>query len=324
MRRLGRKWRPPLALVLGGALAGTLGLSLAGLFALRLLEPQIGFGAAAVLIAGATLAATLGLAALLVRLLLGPISALGARAAALRTDPRTRVTPLRQYGTRELRDLGLVVLDMADTLQRRETAVRSFADHATHELKGPVAAVRAAAELLGEEPGLTPAAHRLASEIEGAAVELDAGLAALRRIVAAREPVHRGTTTLAALGAAHEGLEITVVGPTTALPLSREGLEIVLSQLLSNAAAHGSTRVTLTAAEGSTGATLSVADDGPGIAPGNRDKIFDPFFTTRRGTGGTGLGLTITSNLLEAHGAEIRLDDASPGARFVIQFPPAP
>jgi signal transduction histidine kinase len=67
---------------------------------------------------------------------------------------------------------------------------------------------------------------------------------------------------------------------------------------------------------------LTIHDNGKGISPGNRARVFDPFFTTRRDTGGTGMGLTITANLLAAHGAEIRLLSPDQGAGFEISFDP--
>ena len=58
-----------------------------------------------------------------------------------------------------------------------------------------------------------------------------------------------------------------------------------------------------------------------GISPGNRDRIFTPFFTTTREQGGTGMGLTITANLLAAHGAGIALMPSDHGAAFALTFP---
>jgi signal transduction histidine kinase len=59
-----------------------------------------------------------------------------------------------------------------------------------------------------------------------------------------------------------------------------------------------------------------VTDDGPGISPGNRDDVFKPFFTTKRADGGTGMGLSLTRNLLEAHSGQIELVSGEGGAQF--------
>ena len=155
-------------------------------------------------------------------------------------------------------------------------------------------------------------------------------LEALRRVTQAREPGHHGTCRLAelapALREAHPGLRLDFAGDDIAIPLSPEGLAIVLGHLLANAAQHGATRVELTAGQAGGHAVLTVADNGPGISTGNRSRIFAPFFTTRREKGGTGMGLTITANLLAAHGASIALMPTDHGATFALSFeaPPVP
>lgn len=319
MRRIVGKWRPSLGQVVGGGLLGTLGVSFVGLVALRLTGPLIGYRWAALLIAGAILAATLILGWLLVRLILRPVTALAGRAADLRADPMARPEPLAHYGTRELRDLGEIMLDMAGRLQAREATIRSYTDHVTHEMKTPLSAVRAAVELLGEAD-LDAGDRKLVAAIAEAGAQMERQLAALRKAAAAREPEHRGTSRLDALvpqlRAAHPALRLEVSGGEVDLPLAAEGLEIVLVQLLSNAAAAGARVVRLEAGAG----WLVVADDGPGVSPGNRAHVFEPFFTTRRDSGGTGMGLTIAASLLAAHGASIRLIDSDGGAAFKIGF----
>lgn len=67
---------------------------------------------------------------------------------------------------------------------------------------------------------------------------------------------------------------------------------------------------------------LDVRDSGPGVPPSIRAAIFDPFFTTR--PRGTGLGLFISQQIVQRHGGELALTDASPGATFRITLPRAP
>ncbi|MBX3183008.1 MAG: HAMP domain-containing protein [Polyangiaceae bacterium] len=68
---------------------------------------------------------------------------------------------------------------------------------------------------------------------------------------------------------------------------------------------------------------LVIEDDGEGIDEEVRARLFEPFFSTKRQ--GTGLGLPITRQIIEAHGGTIRVEQRSPsGARFVISLPPAP
>ncbi|MBN2178579.1 MAG: PAS domain S-box protein [Deltaproteobacteria bacterium] len=69
-------------------------------------------------------------------------------------------------------------------------------------------------------------------------------------------------------------------------------------------------------------AFITISDNGKGIAPTITDKIFDPFVTTRQAEGGTGLGLPITYNLVEAHGGEITFKSKEgEGTAFTVAFP---
>lgn len=318
------KWRPSLWFVLAGALTGTLGLSLAGLVALRYLGPDIGFRPAAALLAAGIGLATLGLGVLLVRLLLGPMTELSRRAKAVSTGEADSTRPLQHYGTKELHRLGQSVLEMARTLQRREASVRSFADHVTHELKTPVSAIHAAVELLEDSPDLAPEDRQLLSQIQGAARQMQTQLDALNRVTRARAPMHHGRSRVLDLGpalhAAHLDVSLMIGETDVLLPLNAEGLMAVLTQLIDNSVQHGASRVDIKTTQEHGAVIVDVRDDGPGISPGNRDQVFDAFFTSRRDSGGTGMGLTIVRNLLHAHSARIELLPSDVGAWFRITF----
>ncbi|MEX0279257.1 MAG: sensor histidine kinase [Ruegeria sp.] len=318
MAGLTRKWRPSLGLVLGGGLAGTLALSLMGLIALRYLGPELGYRNAAAVLAVVIGMATCVLGYLLVRLLLRPISALARYSAAVRQGHTA--TPPDHFGTRELSQLAGSVLEMSGTLQRREASIRSFADHVTHELKTPVTAIQAATELL-EDSGLSDQDRALVNQIVGANIQMQTHLTALNQVAAARAPEHHGWTDLQALSPwlseAFPELSLDIQNEAQSLPLSVSGLRIVLGHLLDNSRRHGAGRVKINGQPGH----LTVQDDGTGVSEGNRSRIFAPFFTTAREQGGTGMGLTIAANLLNAHGARISLEPSETGARFEIKFP---
>lgn len=315
---MARKWRPSLGFVLGGALAGTLALSLAGLVVLRYLGPEIGFRPAAALLAAVIGLATAGLGWLLVRLLLRPIRALEDYAAQVRARPRAPVDPPRHFGTQELRATADSVIDMAGTLQGREATIRNYTDHVTHEIKSPVAAIRAASELLADGK-LSAEDRALVAQIEGAALEIQTQLEALREAARAREPRHVGRARVGELELSHPELHIEVEGEAE-VPLSPDGLRLVLGHLIDNAAAHGAGRVSVRSEAFAGEVVLRVEDDGPGISEGNRDRVFDAFFTTRREAGGTGMGLHILRNVVEAHGGSVVLEPGGSGARFRLSF----
>lgn len=319
MRRIVRpKWRPPLMLVLGGSLLAVLVLPVLGLMAVGWMVPGLSQGQAVFLVAAGSLAATMVLGWLLWRLILRPVRGLAERAEVIRAGGRAE--PMAHYGTPEIGELGQAVLGMADVLQSRELAVRSYADHVSHELKTPLTAIRGAAELLAGDPGLSEESAALVATIAEAEARSERLLAAAREIAAARSPVHHGEARLADMTWPDHGIEVQLEGGDIGLPLAPEGLGIVLGHLITNAEGAGAARITIAARHSSGGVELVVEDDGPGISTGNQDRCFEPFFTTRRDQGGTGMGLAIVQTLLLAHGAEITLEPGTAGARFRIVF----
>ena len=281
--------------------------------------PELGFRNAAFAIALLIAASTGILGLMLVRLLLGPMRALARYAAAVRADAQAEPAPPDRFGTREIGATAAAVIGMADALRTRETTIRSYSDHVTHELKGPVSAMIAASELL-QDRELAPPERQLVDQIAGAAAQMNSELDALRRVVRAREADYRGNTRLAevlpALEAKAPGLEITAKGADLLVPLAADGLTLILEHLVSNAAAHGATRVNLTAEP----QMIDVLDNGSGITEADCANVFKPFFTTRRQTGGTGMGLAIVRSILTAHSGTIRVLPSDAGAHFRIGF----
>ncbi len=69
---------------------------------------------------------------------------------------------------------------------------------------------------------------------------------------------------------------------------------------------------------------ISVKDNGNGIPQKGIDKIFQPFFTTKPTGQGTGLGLSLSYDIIKAHGGEIKVETKDgEGSEFVIQLPVA-
>jgi two-component system NtrC family sensor kinase len=67
---------------------------------------------------------------------------------------------------------------------------------------------------------------------------------------------------------------------------------------------------------------IVVKDNGTGIAPGIKEKIFHPFFTTKGPGLGTGLGLSLSYDIVKAHGGEIAVEsEEGVGSSFIIKFP---
>lgn len=67
---------------------------------------------------------------------------------------------------------------------------------------------------------------------------------------------------------------------------------------------------------------IKVSDNGPGIPNAIRDKIFQPFFTTKPPGSGTGLGLSLSYDIVKAHGGELRVETKEgEGSEFMILLP---
>jgi signal transduction histidine kinase len=314
--RIRQKWRPPLALVIGGTLAAVLGLPLLGIGYFRLAGNILGWGETSWLIACMAIISTAILGFLLWRLVLRPVYALTAHARAVR-DGRTDAPLPAHFGTPEFTALAQAVDEMATTLQNREAGIRAYSDHVTHEMKSPLTSISAAAELLSGDIADEDCAPLLET-IRTSSARMEALLNALRRLAAARAPLGNGPSDLRSLGEAlktRTALTILVENDG-AVPLDQDGALVVLEQLAQNSAAHGATSLTL----GISGETLKISDDGAGIAAGDRGRVFDPFFTTRRDAGGTGMGLAIARAMLEASGASIVLVPSQKGASFEIGF----
>ena len=67
---------------------------------------------------------------------------------------------------------------------------------------------------------------------------------------------------------------------------------------------------------------ITVSDNGNGIPQNIVDKIFQPFFTTKPTGQGTGLGLSLSYDIIKAHGGEIKVETKEgEGSEFIIQLP---
>ena len=64
--------------------------------------------------------------------------------------------------------------------------------------------------------------------------------------------------------------------------------------------------------------TIEIEDNGPGIPDEIKDKILQPFFTTKKGTQGTVLGLSITNDIINAHGGTLHISSSHEGSSFNI------
>jgi signal transduction histidine kinase len=102
----------------------------------------------------------------------------------------------------------------------------------------------------------------------------------------------------------------------------------MLENLLDNAIRHApeGSAVRLEAARTDEATELRVADAGRGVPHDQRERVFERFFQAPDESGGRtnrGLGLAFCKLVVEAHGGNIRIDDANPGAVFCVTLPHA-
>ena len=193
-RRVIRKWRPPLALVLGGTLAAVFFLPLIGIAYFRVAGGVLGWGETSLMIGMMAFVATVVLGALLWRLVLRPVHALTAYA-----EQEGDAEAPTHFGTPEFSRLGQAVLEMTAALRGREAVLRSYADHVTHELKSPLTVIQGAAELL-ENPDLSDADRgKLLRGITDNTRRMEALLDGQRALAQAQEVIPAGECQLSAV-----------------------------------------------------------------------------------------------------------------------------
>jgi len=306
------KWRPPLWLVIACTIVAMLMLPVFALFVLSRLLGVFDFDTSFQIASAGTIAAATIVGWVLWRILLRPITELAGRADDIKTGEAAALAPLDHYGTSEMQALGRAMREMGQVLQDRETVLRSYADHVTHELKSPLTVIQGATELLADPDLPESDRQKMLRNVSDATDHMKKLLDAQRALARAKDPMASGSCRLSDV--IDQSDDIVLVRDGT-VPLSIDVFEPVATQLIGNARAHGASRIEVALEDD----RLTFSDNGPGISSGNKDRIFDPFFTTRRDNGGTGMGLSIVKRMLEAQGASIELADAEK-AKFVISF----
>jgi two-component system OmpR family sensor kinase len=278
---------------------------------------------------------------LLARQAMRPIAALTATAREIaRTRDPGRSVPMPNADD-EVGELARTLDEMLRGLEASRvetegmlTRQRQFVADASHELRTPLTSVLANLELLAEVlDGERGEAARSALRSSRRMRRLVGDLLLLARADSKRLTAHVETDlsrvlveAAAELGPMAEGHELTVDPRPAFVDGAHDELHRLALNLMENALRHTPPGTRVRAAVGIQGdeVVLVVEDDGPGVPAAVRDRIFERFVRGDgdRGTS-SGLGLSIVRAVADSHGGTVTLEDAHPGARFVVRLPRA-
>lgn len=235
-------------------------------------------------------------------------------------------------------EIGRLAATMNTMLSRLEDAAirnRRFLADASHELRSPLAGIRSQLEVdLAHPDGadwqsterdvLDETLHmqRLVDDLLTLAA-LDEPTTSTRHVLLDVDEVvlaevrrlrTRGKVTIDARNVT----AAQTTGDATALGRA-------VRNLLDNAERHAAGTVTVSVADDGGEIQVVISDDGPGVAANDRDRIFERFAradqSRTRERGGRGLGLAIARDIAAVHGGTLALEDATPGATFVLRLP---
>ncbi len=243
--------------------------------------------------------------------------------------PEHRTLMLRAFPLADRGPTGRTVVTLSDITQRRRLEVlrRDFVANASHELKTPVAALRALSETLESAlPDDPDVALGFVARISREAERLDAlvrdllDLSRLERGPLDAEPVDMVGLVKEVVETYSERADERRIRLRTELRRAsmvrgdRAQLGLLLSNLVDNAlrytGARGTVRIRLDSIDGKV--VLEVADTGEGIPAKELPRIFERFYRVdkarARQTGGTGLGLAIVRHVAESHGGTVAVE----------------
>lgn len=248
--------------------------------------------------------------------------------------------------TAELDALGSRLDWMRRRLATLENEKQQFIRHMSHELKTPLASIREGADLLrdGTVGELTSAQTDVADILQQNSIELAKLIDNLLDFAAWQQQHARLEYERFDLNALFEAivtrqrltiegkrLDVTTPGRPIHVTADRDRMHLIIDNLLANAvkfapagstiALHGERRVDAM--------LLRICDQGPGVPADERKAIFDAFYqsttiapSTDSALRGSGVGLSVVRECVQAHGGHIHVDDApGGGARFSVEIP---
>jgi two-component system OmpR family sensor kinase len=311
--------------------------TLSTLNSLLLVELIIGIG---------VLGATGLLAFLIINLGLRPLQRMGATAGQIaagdlsrRVEPATPRTEIGRLGLALNAMLSQIEAAFAQS-KASEMRLRRFIADASHELRTPLTSIRGYSEMLrrgaAESPSDSELARRRIEEESVRMTTLVDDMLLIARLDQGR-PLETRPVNLQAI--AQDAVDdARAVAPQRDITLNADRpivvsgddtrLRQVVGNLVRNALVHtppaSPIEVTVSTDDGV--ARMSVSDHGPGLGPDDAHRIFEPFYradpSRSRDSGGAGLGLSIVSAVVAAHGGNVTVKETSGGgATFEVELP---
>ena len=231
----------------------------------------------------------------------------------------------------EIAALATEMNTMLDRVQHEDERRRRFVSDASHELRSPIASIRAQAEaeLADTDRRAADLATGVLAEAERLGTLVD-DLVSLARhdeqLAPPGQPVDLDDVVYTEASRPRRvPVDVSAVsaGQVTGRP---DELARMVTHLLDNAARHAASQVVVSLKSGHDGVRLIVDDDGTGIAPDDRARIFERFTrlddARTRDRGGAGLGLAVVHAVVGSAGGTIEVDTSpAGGARFVVTLP---
>ncbi len=220
------------------------------------------------------------------------------------------------------------------------TAMGSLLASVAHELNNPLAIVIAQTTLLADkarDDDTRKRAERIRAAADRCGRIVKSFLAMARQKPPQREALDIAEVVRSSLDMIGYGLRSAGIDVETDFPASLPAVMAdrdLISQVVSNLILNGQQalmerplprRIEISARCEDGRVALRLADNGPGVPPEIAARIFDPYFTTKAAGVGTGIGLSISRSIIEAHGGELALSDRpGGGAVFEVRIPVAP
>jgi signal transduction histidine kinase len=243
------------------------------------------------------------------------------RTGRIRGPARSERLPVSS-AAEEIRALAVTLNEMLDRLADAQERQRSFVADAAHELRSPLASIQAQLEVAGRlgDGGTLPTdlmtdVKRLSGLVDDllllARADADTRPPARLTRVDARDLVAEVT---AAYADARVPVTLVANDEPVMIMVDVDELHRAVGNLVDNAVRHARTRVEVAARVDQMWAVITVSDDGPGIAPGDRERVFERFArlddARGRNSGGAGLGLAIVRELVIRAGGTVGLTAA--------------